>query len=84
LPGTLTFIDRTAFGKVHLIFCKHLLETKRTFSNIGVRAELGRFPVDKHYETPCESRDFESSNASFNNGFKLAVCSLARYKIACN
>ena len=38
----------------------------------------------KHYETPCESRDFESSKASFNNGFKLSVCSLARYKIACN
>ena len=34
-------------------------------------------------ETPCESRDFESSKASFNNGFKLSVCSLARYKIAC-
>ena len=41
-----TFIDRTPFEKVHLIFCKHLLETKRTFSNIGVRAELGRFPVE--------------------------------------
>ena len=34
-------------------------------------------------ETPCESRDFESSKASFNNGFKLSVCSLARYKNAC-
>jgi hypothetical protein len=34
-------------------------------------------------ETPCESRDFESSKTSFNNGFKLSVCSLARYKIAC-
>ena len=30
----------------HLIFCKHLLGTKRTSSNIGVRAELGRFPVE--------------------------------------
>ena len=35
-------------------------------------------------ETPCESRDFEISKASFNNGFKLSVCNLARYKIACN
>jgi hypothetical protein len=35
-----TFIDRTPFKKVHLIFCKHLLGTK-TSSNIGVRAELG-------------------------------------------
>ena len=41
-----TFIDRTPFEKVHLIFCKHLLGTKRTSSNIGVRAELGRFPVE--------------------------------------
>ena len=32
--------------KVHLIFCKHLLGTKKTSSNIGVRAELGRFPVE--------------------------------------
>ena len=41
-----TFIDRTPFEKVHLIFCKHLLGTKMTSSNIGVRAELGRFPVE--------------------------------------
>jgi hypothetical protein len=40
------FIDRTPFEKVHLIFCKHLLGTKKTSSNIGVRAELGRFPVE--------------------------------------
>jgi hypothetical protein len=38
-----TFIDtcRTPFEKVHLIFCKHLLGTKKTSSNIGVWAELG-------------------------------------------
>jgi hypothetical protein len=36
-----TFIDRTPLEKVHLIFCKHLLGTKKTSSNIGVRAELG-------------------------------------------
>ena len=36
-----TFIDRTPFEKVHLIFCKHLLGTKKTSSNIGARAELG-------------------------------------------
>ena len=41
-----TFIDRTPFEKVHLIFCKHLLGTKKTSSNIGVKAELGRFPVE--------------------------------------
>jgi hypothetical protein len=40
------FIDRTPFEIGHLIFCKHLLGTKRTSSNIGVRAELGRFPVE--------------------------------------
>ena len=39
-----TFIDRTPFEKVHLIFCKHLLGTKKTSSNIGVRAELGINP----------------------------------------
>jgi hypothetical protein len=31
-----TFIDRTPFEKVPLIFCKHLLGTKKTSSNIGV------------------------------------------------
>ena len=36
-----TFLDRTPFEKVHLIFCKHLLGTKKISSNIGVRAELG-------------------------------------------
>jgi hypothetical protein len=35
-----TFIDRTPFEKVHLIFCKPLLGTKKTSSNIGVKAEL--------------------------------------------
>jgi hypothetical protein len=41
-----TFIDRTPFEKVHLIFCKHLLGTKKISSNIGVKTELGRFPVE--------------------------------------
>jgi hypothetical protein len=41
-----TVIDRTPFEKVHLICCKHLLGTKKTSSNIGVKAELGRFPVE--------------------------------------
>jgi hypothetical protein len=31
-----TFIDRTPFEKVHLIFCKHLLGTKKTSSNIDL------------------------------------------------
>jgi hypothetical protein len=39
-------LSRTPFEKVHLIFYKHLLGTKNTSSNIGVRAELGRFPVE--------------------------------------
>ena len=34
-----TVIDRTPFEKVHLICCKHLLGTKKTSSNIGVKAE---------------------------------------------
>jgi hypothetical protein len=37
-----TVIDRTPFEKVHLICCKHLLGTKKTSSNIGVKAELGK------------------------------------------
>jgi hypothetical protein len=38
----------TPFEKVHLICCKHLLGTKKTSSNIGVKAELGRFPVENY------------------------------------
>ena len=46
-----TVIDRTPFEKVHLICCKHLLGTKKTSSNIGVKAELGRFPVENFWKT---------------------------------
>ena len=39
-----TFIDKTPCQRIHLNFCKFTLEAKKTSSNIGVRAELGRLP----------------------------------------
>jgi hypothetical protein len=42
-----TVIDRTPFEKVHLICCKHLLGTKNTSSNIGVKAELAHSHLSK-------------------------------------
>jgi hypothetical protein len=50
-----TFIDRTPFEKVHLIFCKHLLETKRTFSNIGVRAAIKILEMKLHIQSSVKS-----------------------------
>ena len=41
-----TFIDKNAIEKVHLTFCKNVLGTKRSSANLGVRAELGRTPVE--------------------------------------
>ena len=40
-----TFIDKSPFEKVHLNFCK-ILGTKKTASNIGVRAEFGGLPLE--------------------------------------
>ena len=41
-----TFIDKTSCERIHLNFCKYTLGAKKTSSNIGVRAELGRFPME--------------------------------------
>ena len=41
-----TFIDKTPCERIDLIFCKFTLGAKKTSSNIGVRAELGRLPME--------------------------------------
>ena len=41
-----TFIDRTLPEKLHLSFCKNTLGTKKCSSNVAVRAELGRLPLE--------------------------------------
>ena len=41
-----TFIDKTPCERIHLNFCKFTLGAKQTSSNIGVRAELGRLPME--------------------------------------
>ena len=41
-----TFIDKTPCERIHLNFCKFTIGAKKTSSNIGVRAELGRLPME--------------------------------------
>ena len=41
-----TFIDKTPCERIDLIFCKFTLGPKKISSNIGVRAELGRLPME--------------------------------------
>ena len=41
-----TFIDKTPCERIDLIFCKFTLGAKQISSNIGVRAELGRLPME--------------------------------------
>lgn len=43
-----SFIDKTPFEKVHLSFCKYLLGVKKSSSNLAVRLELDRLPVEKY------------------------------------
>ena len=39
-------MDKNPFEKVHLNFCKTHLGIKKSASNIGARAELGRLPIE--------------------------------------
>jgi hypothetical protein len=42
----LNFIDKTAIEKVHLGFCKSTLGVKKSSTNLAVRVELGRLPLE--------------------------------------
>ena len=41
-----SFIDKTAIEKVHLGFCKSTLGVKKSSTNLAVRAERGRLPLE--------------------------------------
>ena len=47
----ISFIDKTSFEKVHLNFCKSVLGTKKSSSNVGARTELGRLPIENFIHT---------------------------------
>jgi hypothetical protein len=47
----LNFIDKTAIEKVHLGFCKSTLGVKKSSTNLAVRAELGRLPLESFIKT---------------------------------
>ena len=40
------FIDKTPIEKLHLQFCKYTLGIRKTSSNLGARADLGRLPLE--------------------------------------
>ena len=46
-----SFIDKNAFEKVHLSFCKHILGVRRCSPNLASRLELGRFPIENFIRT---------------------------------
>lgn len=41
----LKYINECPYEKLHLKFCKMLLRVQKQTSNIGTRAEIGRFPI---------------------------------------
>jgi hypothetical protein len=47
----LNFIYKTAIEKVHLEFCKSTLGVKKSSTNLAVRAELGRLPLESVIKT---------------------------------
>jgi hypothetical protein len=42
----LNFIDKTPIENLHLSFCKYVLGIRKKASNLAVRLELGRLPVE--------------------------------------
>ena len=47
----LNVIDKTAIENVHLGFCKSTLGMKRSSTNLTVRAELDRLPLESFIKT---------------------------------
>ena len=42
----LNFSDKSCYEKLHISFCKYILGTRKTASNLAVRTELGRYPLE--------------------------------------
>ena len=47
----LSLADKYAFEKIHLRFCRSILEVGKTASNFAVKAELGRLPLEAFIKT---------------------------------
>ena len=47
----LSFTDKSCIEKLHLTFCKYVLGTSKTSSNLAVRTELGRYPLELQIKT---------------------------------
>jgi hypothetical protein len=45
------FIDKTPIENLHLSFCKYALGIRKKASNLAVRLELGRLPVQNFIES---------------------------------
>ena len=66
------FTDKTAIEKVHLSFCKNVLGTKKSSTNLGVRSELGRLPVESFIKTQTTLYLFRLNNENLNPLLKEA------------
>ena len=68
----LNFIDKTAIEKVHLSFCKSTLGVKESSTNLAVRAELGRLPLESFIKTQTALYLLRLNNDSINPLLKEA------------
>ena len=68
----LNFIDKSAIEKVHLGFCKSTLGVKKSSTNLAVRAELGRLPLESFIKTQTSLYLLRLNNDNINPLLKEA------------
>jgi hypothetical protein len=68
----LNFIYKTAIEKVHLEFCKCTLGVKKSSTNLAVRAELGRLPLESVIKTQTSLYLLRLNNNNINPHLKEA------------
>ena len=66
------FIDKNALEKVHLSFCKNILGTKKSSTNLGVRSELGRIPIESFIKSQTTLYLLRLNNDNLNPLLKEA------------
>jgi hypothetical protein len=60
-------LDKTAIEKVHLGFCKSApVEVKKSSTNLAVRAELGRLPLESFIKTQTSLNLLRLNNDNIN------------------
>jgi hypothetical protein len=67
----LNFIDKTTIEKVHLGFCKSTLGVKKSSTNLAVRAELGRLPLESFIKTQTSFYLLRLNQPTFKRGISF-------------